>query len=190
MKKFAFLLYFVGLEAAAVSSVISEGLSAAASIKTLKGDSDFGLTGIFSSKGGISLEEVMLSVKENMNTNGAVRVHLVVVYDIELVGELMKRSSEQYFRHVDQLVKDYPDKIKIFEWELVAKEQDIPWTKIEYPDKHMMPLAGFIFAKYSGSGEHRARIPPTYKKVKITFKKDKFEIDYEDKDNKNKKEDS
>jgi hypothetical protein len=190
MKKFAFLLCFVGLEAAAVSSVLSGGLSAAASLKTLKGDSDFGLTGMFSAKGGLSLEEVMLSVKENMNNNGAVRAHLVVVYDVELIGELMKKSSEQYFRNVDQMVKDYPDKVKIFEWELVAKEQDIPWAKIEYPDKHMTPLAGFVFAKYSGSGEHRARIPPTYKKVKITFKKDKFEIDYEDKDNKNKEKDS
>jgi hypothetical protein len=166
---------------------LSEGvmaMSAAASLKTLKKE-DFGLGDIFSPKGGLTLEEVMISVEKDMNNNGAVKVHPVVIYDVELLGELKKKTSEQYFRNVDQLVKDYPDKLKIFEWELVAKERIIPWGKIEYPNKHLLPIAGIIFAKYSGSGEHRAIVPPTYKKMKITFKKDGFHIDYEDKDNKN-----
>jgi hypothetical protein len=65
---------------------------------------------------------------------------------------------------------------------LVAKERIVPWKKVEYPVDHMTPLVGYVFAKYSGSGEYRSKIPPTYKKVKITFEKKNFRVDYEDKD--------
>jgi hypothetical protein len=192
MKKKVFLLCFMCFKAEAIPD-ISGGvmaMSAAASLKTLKGDSDslFGLGSVLSPKPKLVLEEVMLSVEENMNNNGAVKVHIVIVYEAELVGELSKKTAYQYFRDVEQMVKDFPDKVKVFEWELVAKERVFPWAKIEYPSEHMEPLAAFIFVSYSGTGDHRAKIPPTYKKVKIIFAKNNFHIDYEDKSNKNTKE--
>ncbi|MDR0968223.1 MAG: hypothetical protein LBL99_01135 [Holosporaceae bacterium] len=184
MKKLVFLFVFLFLDVKAIPA--AEGvmaMSAAASLKTLTEDKKKSIFGdFFSPKGGLILEEVMLSIDENMNDRGAVKVHLVVVYEHELVEELMKMSSDEYFRGVDQMIKDYPDKMKIFEWELVAKKRVMPWKKVEYPTDHMIPLAGFVFAKYSSSGKHRATIPPSYKKVKITFEKKNFRVDYEDKD--------
>jgi hypothetical protein len=184
MKILCFLLCFwlgeVGASITAAGGVMA--MSAASSLKTFTDKKDSKIGDFFSAKGGLILEEIMLSVEEEMNDRGAVKVHLVIVYEQELVGELMKMSAHHYFSSVDQLVKDYPDKIKVFEWELVAKKRVMPWTKVEYPVDHMIPLAGYIFAKYSGSGEHRARIPPSYKKVKVTFEKKSFRVDYEDKD--------
>jgi hypothetical protein len=193
MKKKVLLLSFLCLKVEADPG-ISGGvmaMSAAASLKTLNGggDSFFGLGNILSPKRKVAIEEVMLEVEENMNNNAAVKVHIVIIYDPELVRELMKLSSYQYFRDIEQLVKDYPDKIKIYEWELVAKKRLIPWAKLEYPDEHMEPLAGFIFAGYSGNRQYRAKIPPTFKKVKIILKKDDFSVDYEDKSNKNNEDD-
>ncbi|MDR2158046.1 MAG: hypothetical protein LBO02_01875 [Holosporaceae bacterium] len=185
MKNLCFLLCFLfwGVNA---SSITAAGgimaMSAASSLKTFTSDKDSKIGDFFSAKGGLILEEIMLSVEEDMNDRGAIKVHLAIVYEKELVGELMKMSAHHYFSSVDQLIKDYPDKIKIFEWELVAKKRIIPWAKVEYPIDHMIPLAGYIFAKYSGSGEHRARIPPTYKKVKVIFEKKSFRVVYEDKD--------
>ncbi|MDR2781791.1 MAG: hypothetical protein LBB21_05075 [Holosporaceae bacterium] len=186
MKKLLFLLCFLYFETGA-GSVVAGGvmaMSAASSLKTLKGD-DFGLKELFAPKGGVAMKEVMLVIEENMNNNGAVKLHIIIVYDEEVDGELKKMSAYQYFRRVDQLIKDHPDKLKIFEWELVAKERIIPWVKVEYPNNHMLPIVAYVFAKYSGSGEYRAKIPPSYKKVKITLKKENFHIDYEDKENKN-----
>jgi hypothetical protein len=169
-----------------VNATVASGgvmaMTAASSLKILtdKNDSMFG--NFFASKGGITLEEIMLSTEEDMNDRGAVKVHMIVVYEQELAEELTKMSADHYFHSVDQLVKDHPDKIKIFEWELVAKKRITPWQKIEYPSDHMTPLAGYIFARYSGIGEYRAKIPPSYKKVKVTFERKNFRVDYEDKD--------
>jgi hypothetical protein len=131
----------------------------------------------FTAKGGLVLEKIMLSVKKDMNDNGAVRVHVVIIYEKELIRELSRMSADHYFRNIDQLTKDHPDKLKIYEWELTAKERIIPYKEIEYPAEHMTPLAGYIFARYSGTGEHRAQIPPTSKKIKIIFEKKNFRIE-------------
>jgi hypothetical protein len=131
---------------------------------------------ILSAKSGVSLEEVAISVEEDMNNSGALKVHVVIVYEESLAEELRKMSSRTYFRMVDQLVKDYPDKMKILEWELVAKKRLIPATKVKYPSDHMTPLAAFVFADYSSPGEHRARIPNYCEKVKIILNKEDLDM--------------
>ncbi|MDR1982460.1 MAG: hypothetical protein LBQ08_01515 [Holosporaceae bacterium] len=186
MKNFFYFIFYIFLFSNVnASSVTATGgimaMTAASSLKTLTEKNDSMLSDFFAPKGGVTLEEVMLSTEEDMNDRGAVKVHMIVVYEQELVEELMKMSAYHYFRSIDQLIKDHPDKIKIFEWELVAKKRITPWQKVEYPSDHMTPLAGYIFAKYSGTGEYRAKIPPSYKKVKITFERKNFRVDYEDK---------
>ena len=151
-------------------------MSAAASLKTLNDKKGSFLGKLFASKGGIALEKVMFLIEEDMNNHGAVRLHIVVVYDEELMAELKKMSANEYFHQLEQLTKDHPDKMKIFEWEFAAKKRITPWITIEYPADHMTPLAAFIFAKYSGTGEHRARIPTSSKKAKIKLDKDVFQV--------------
>jgi hypothetical protein len=179
MKKIAFLFVFlcvnVDVSAVAIGSVMA--MSAASSLKTLSDKKSSFFGEMFASKGGLALEEVMLSVDENMNNRGAVKLHIVIVYEKELVTELMKMSAEEYFRHIKQLIKDHPDKMKIFEWELVAKKRIMPWKKLDYPADDMTPLAGIIFAKYHDSGEHRERIPANCEKIKIIFESDNFRIE-------------
>jgi hypothetical protein len=90
------------------------GLSAASSVKTLDDKDFFGLGGIFSSKEKVNIEQVMISIEENMNNNGAVKLHLVIIYgEQELVSELTKMSAREYFRSIKQLKKDHPDKMKM-----------------------------------------------------------------------------
>jgi hypothetical protein len=182
MKKCCFLLLFVWFESA-TASALSTGImtaSMAASLKTLTNSDSFGLGDIFSPKGGIRLKKVTLSIEKNMNNNGAVRLHLVIVYDPELMAELKKMSSDEYFRRVDQLVKDYPDKVKIMEWQLPAKERTIPLKEIEYPYSHILPLAAYVFASYSTLGEHRGRMPNACKNAKIVLGKNSFSIKNKD----------
>ena len=181
MKKFwvfaIFLLSFTPVKIYAGSAGILSSVSGA-----------FG--DFFASKGGVNIEQIMLVTDEKMNHGGALTAHLVIVYEKELIGELKQMSSRQYFQMKDQLIKDYPDKLKVFEWELAAKKRIIPWTDVNYPIDHMVPVAAFIYANYNSVGEHRAKIPPSYEKVKVTFESNDFKIDYEDKANENKEEDN
>jgi hypothetical protein len=179
MKKIVFLFTFLCINidvlAIAIGGVMA--MSAASSLKTLTDSKSSFFSKIFASKGGLALEEVMLSVEENMNNRGAVKLHIAIVYEKELVIELMKMSAEEYFRHIKQLIKDHPDKMKIFEWELVAKKRITSWKKLDYPTDDMTPLAGIIFAKYHGPGVHRERIPASCEKIKIIFESDNFRVE-------------
>ncbi|MDR2107020.1 MAG: hypothetical protein LBO73_00635 [Holosporaceae bacterium] len=176
-----------------VAGVVT-GISAASAVNNVMGDNDNkkdssffpSFKDWFSPKGGLALEEVKVHINEDMNNHGAVKAHLVIVYDPELLGILRKKRADQYFDCLDQLKKDYPNTMKIFEWELIAKERVIPWKKIKYTANHNVPLGGYIFAKYSQNFEkpkdYRAKIPPTHKKIKITFKRDDFHLAREDYD--------
>jgi len=175
------LLMFLEVD---VVIALKEGVLALSGASTLSSLDDVGkkIKGFFSPRGGIALEKVMISVEEDMNDHGAVKAHLVIVYDPELITEFRKMTAREYFRDIKQLVKDHPDKLKIFEWELVAKKRVIPWVDIKYPADHMVPLAGYVFAEYSGSGEHRAKIHSDGKKIKIIFEKDTFKVEVVEKD--------
>lgn len=124
----------------------------------------------------IELEEVMFSISDDMNQKGAIKLHIVIVFDKELIGELKRLSSKQYFRDAEQFKKDNPDKLKIFQWQLVAKKRVTKWIKVPYESDFMPVEGGFIFAKYDTVGEHRALIPKACKKLKIMFERDDFRI--------------
>ncbi|MDR3180112.1 MAG: hypothetical protein LBT70_04425 [Holosporaceae bacterium] len=164
-----------GIESAVI------GLSAASSVKALDDKDFFGLGSAFSSKEKVNIEAVMFCIEENMNNNGAVKVHLVIVYDEkELVGEFSKMTAREYFRSIKQLKKDHPDKMKIFKWEFKAEKKMSPWVPIKHNTSELTPLKGFVFASYDSIGEHRAIIPSFCKKMKITMKEKEFEIEQAD----------
>lgn len=176
MKKF--LVFVVFLLSIAPVKIYARAAGMLSSMSGMFGD-------FFASKGGVNIEQIMLVTDEKMNHGGALTAHLVIVYEKELIGKLKQMSSRQYFQMKDQLIKDYPDKLKVFEWELVAKERITPWKDINYPVDHMVPVAAFIYANYNSAGEHRERISPDPKKVKVVFESNDFKAHYEDKDNKN-----
>lgn len=151
---------------------------------------------MFASDDGIKLQKATINVATDMNNGAAVKMHLVIVYSKELVSKLSTLRSDRYFEMVDQLKRDYPEQMKIFAWEIIAKEQMFP-SKIEYPRDHMTPLAGFIFVSYTdnnryGNGglnnnmstsiagqtshPYRARVPPSSEEIEIYLEKDNFKI--------------
>jgi len=156
------------------------GVSAADSIDRITSRKKKGwLSSIFSDDD-FSLEQIMIVTEANMNNNGAMKAHLVIVYDKELMRELSAMTAYRYFDMVDQLIKDHPDKMKIYSWNLIAEDRIRPWQKIDTLRSTMSPLGGFIFAGYDNMGVHRAKVP-NYEKVKVVFGRSDFTIDYEDK---------
>ncbi len=167
-------------ETATMSAVM--GLSAANSLDSITSRKKKGWISSFFSDDDFDLEEVMVITKPDMNNHGAMKAHMVIVYDKELMRELSSMTSYRYFEMVDQLIKDYPDKMKIYSWNLIAEDRIRRWQKIDTLKGTMSPLGGFVFADYHDNvGAHRARIP-NYAKIKITFERSDFVIDYEDKE--------
>ncbi len=127
-----------------------------------------------------SLENIMIVTEAGMNNSGAMKVHLVIVYSKEILQILGTVSARQYFSMIDQLIKDHPDTMKIYSWTLIAENRIRGWQPINTLKESMNPLGGFIFADYDNSAAvHRARIPD-YEKVKVTFGRNDFKIEYED----------
>lgn len=129
----------------------------------------------------LSLEEIMIITKAEMNNRGAMKAHLVIVYDKDLKQELSALTASRYFEMVDQLIKDHPDTLKIYSWDLIAEDRIRPWQKIDTLRATLTPVGGFIFADYHGVGVYRAKVP-NYEKIKVTFGQSDFSIDYEDKE--------
>ncbi len=185
MKFLMVLVAFFGFaeviaDTATMSAVM--GLSAADSLDNITSRKKKGWISSFFSDNDFELEQVMVVTKPDMNNYGAMKAHMVIVYDRELMRELSVMTSYRYFEMVDQLIKDYPDKMKIYSWDLIAEDRIRRWQKIDTLKGTMTPLGGFIFADYHDNvGAHRARIP-NYEKVKITFGRSDFVIDYEDKE--------
>jgi hypothetical protein len=179
-KLFLIILFSVSIASqAGAASVMLGGvmaLSAASSLNTLTSKKDSMLGDVFASKEGVTLEKIRISTEEDMNSKGAVRVHIVIVYDQEVAGILKNMASSEYFKRVDQLIRDNQDKMKIFEITLVAKKRNVPIENLKYPIDHMTPVACYIFVNYSSPGEHRAKIPDSWEGINISFEKDDFHV--------------
>lgn len=138
------------------------------------------LKSFFSDDSNFNLETIKLVTKKEMNSGGAINLHVVIAFDKELELELSKMTATDYFSGVDQLKKDHPDKLYIRKWELVAKDRIFPDVDLKIPNEFLLPVGGFVFATYSNTGPHRGMIPPARKRITITCEEKDFKIEGSD----------
>lgn len=101
------------------------------------------------------LEKVNFKVSKKVNDNSPVSVHLIIVYDDGVMGQVAAMTAEQYFTAELQLRKDHANDIDIYEWEIV------PGQEMESEDISMTKAYGkgaFIFARYGTPDAHREGI--------------------------------
>ena len=143
----------------------------------------------FTDDSNFQLKKVKIVAKKEMNSGGAVNLHIVIVYDKELQLELSKMTSTEYFSGVEQLKKDHPDRLYICKWEIVAKDRIFPDVDLKIPREFLIPLDGFVFVSYNNTGPHRGEIPPARKRVTITLEDRDFKIEGSDDEDDEDKED-
>lgn len=101
------------------------------------------------------LKLVKFKVAEDVNSNAPVGIHLLVIYDKDVLDKLSKMPADRYFAQADQFKKDFDGKVDFYNWEVVPgqnlKDQDIS------PSKNG-GLGVLVFARYSSPGDHRASI--------------------------------
>ena len=166
------------LHAAALEAGVM-GLSAASSMKNLDNDSFLNFKGIFSPEGDVEIENVVFAVDEDMNEKGAVTVYFVVCYDSTLFSAIKSDTASQFKNRVSTYKNDYPDKIVVLEWKIAAKKRVSQKIMIgkHYEKDNMSPVGGFVFATYSTPGDHRYRIPGSWKEMKICLRKKECKLE-------------
>lgn len=128
-------------------------LSASCSSKSALGDAAKSAVTFSTAK--VWLEKVSFKVASDMNNNAPVAVHVLVVYNPDILEKLSKLPADKYFEQQVQLRKDFAENVDFFTWELVPNQnlsdQEITPTRVS-------GLAAIVFARYSSPGDHRATL--------------------------------
>lgn len=162
------------------ASVSVMALSAASSIDSLTEKKSSLFRNFLSPKGELNLEKISFTINEHMNNDSAVKVHLVIPYDKGLSDTLSELTAKEYFNRYKQLVKDYPDKIKILEWQFPAEKKKTGKIDVEYESSFLTPSKSYIFANYQNHGDHRLAIPKTATELEIRLDQNDFDKVTED----------
>ncbi len=106
-------------------------------------------------KAKVWLEKVRFKISKAVNGNAPVSVHLIIIYEEGVLGEVSKMTADQYFAAEPQLRKDHAIDIDIITWEFVPGEEVEP--EVIRPTR-AYGLGAFIFAHYSTPEAHREGI--------------------------------
>jgi len=106
-------------------------------------------------KAKVWLETVNFKVSKKVNRNAPVSVHLIIIYDDGVLGQVAAMTADQYFVAEPQLRKDHADDIDITEWEIVPGQQVDSET---IAPRKAYGKGAFIFARYSTPNAHREGI--------------------------------
>jgi type VI secretion system protein len=126
----------------------------------------FFLAGIFVSCGiGVRTKAVLgdklnvqVDISENANTNNPIALDVVLIYDEDLLKQLIKLPSGEWFEKREQITRDHirGDGLDYWAWEFV------PGQNVETQVLPLKPKArgGIVFANYFTPGEHRTLVDP------------------------------
>lgn len=101
--------------------------------------------------------QVEVRATETANQNNPIAMDLLLVYDQQLVQELLKMSAQEWFDKREQLQRDYPNSkgFDLWSWEWVPGQHEVVTLPLIARAR-----AGVIFLRYFSRGEHRMRIDP------------------------------
>lgn len=110
----------------------------------------------------VKVQRVMLVSSPEANDGDAIRVHMVVAYNLQVAQMLLKLSSAEYFGSLNALKKDYHGMFDVIEWNIVPGKP-VPQTKNLKQIASLnldKAVGGYFFARYSHpKGSHRLKIP-------------------------------
>jgi len=131
------------------------------------------LTGcsVFGKSPPLRVEKVGFRVSPHANENSAVAVDLVLVKQAVLNDTIAKLTAADWFARKSQFQRDFPDDIVVVSWELVPGQVMLPTDLKDDPKV----WGAYFFARYSGSGDHRASVG-TDKSVIVALDDNDFSV--------------
>jgi len=118
--------------------------------------------------------KVAATVDPGANQNNPIAVELVVVYDKDLLQELLKLNAHQWFQKREQYKKDHPDDEDFISWywEWVPGQEVLP-REISFGTGARGAL---VFADYVTGQDNRARFDP-HQDVRIHLQEEGFTVE-------------
>jgi type VI secretion system protein len=109
------------------------------------------------------ITSIAVQTSPQANDDSPVATDLILVRDPTLTEALLKFSAGDWFRQKVQYLRDHPNSLSVFSWELVPGQtvsQQLPETDPAW--------AAIIYANFSTPGAHRVRVSqPGAVKVKL-----------------------
>jgi type VI secretion system protein len=102
----------------------------------------------------VDIGSVTIESEDGANRGQPIAVDLVFVYDASLIPQVESESAEAWFKGKAALTANAGAKLWIMSW-TIAPGDEVPETAV---DARSGALAAFLFAHYSGKGDHRLRI--------------------------------
>jgi hypothetical protein len=103
----------------------------------------------------VYLENITIVTDQNLNNNTATALDLVLIYDANLLGQVVAMNATDYFIKKKQLMKDNPKLIDVMPFELVPG-QVLP--DLEVTLSRLNAEGAILFAGYQTLGDHRLKI--------------------------------
>ena len=99
-----------------------------------------------------------VDISHNANTNSPIALDVVLVYNEDLLKQLIKMPSREWFEKREQIKRDHiqGDGLDYWAWEFVPG-QNVDTQILPFKPK---AKGGIVFANYFTPGDHRFRIDP------------------------------
>lgn len=106
----------------------------------------------------VKTQLIVFAIDAQANLNHPIAVDLVLIYDEQLLAEIIKLSAHDWFTKRVQLKRDYPISLATWEWEFVPDQPSQSVLSFKMPPERKEAKAAIFFANYITPGIHRIRI--------------------------------
>lgn len=115
----------------------------------------------------IEIEKLTIVAQPDANGGTPVWVAVALIYKNGPINELKGMDAKTFQDKWKQLMRDYPQRIEVFDWEVAP-----PSTfTVNINKTGSKPIAGFIFAEYDKGGANRLQLA-TGIHIRLVLKKD------------------
>ena len=123
----------------------------------------------------VKTQLIVFAIDAQANLNHPIAVDLVLIYDQQLLAEIVKLSAHDWFTKRAQLKRDYPISLATWEWELVPDQPSQEVLSFKMPPERKQAQAALFFANYLTPGNHRVRID-SMTSVKVHLQEERFVV--------------
>lgn len=106
----------------------------------------------------VKTQLIVFTIDAQANLNHPIAVDLVLIYDEQLLAEIIELSAHDWFTKRAQLKQDYPISLATWEWEFVPDQPSQNVLSFKMPPERKEAKAALFFANYLTPGIHRIRI--------------------------------
>jgi len=105
----------------------------------------------------VKIQRLAFEVDKKANLDHPIAMDLLIIYDDELLKQVVTLSAQEWFAKRSQFKRDYPATLSTWEWEVVPG-QTLPFFQL--PANSEQAKGVILFAHYKTAGTHRLRLDP------------------------------